>query len=91
MPWRDEEKDIKNQDIKILFDKWKDCIIEKEKVYVKDSNIDYETIKSELELANKREEEVENLTDPEFRVHDLQRPENSLEYDIQSKCSYEIG
>ena len=84
MPWRDEEKDIKNQDIKVLFDQWKDCIIEKEKVYVKDSNIDYETIKSDLELAYKREEELEYSTDPEFRVHDLQRPENSLEYDIRS-------
>ena len=85
MPWRDEEKDIDNQDIKALFNQWKDHIIEKEKNYIKESDIDYESIKSELELQYDREEELEDAIDSEFRVHDLQRPENSLECDILSK------
>ena len=86
MPWRNEELDIDNQNISLLFDKWKDRIIEMEKSFVKDSDIDYESIKSELESEiNHMEEELRQETDPEFRVHDLQRPENSLDYDIQSK------
>ena len=87
MPWRDEEEDIDKQDIQTLFNQWKNRIIEKEKTYIKDSDIDYESIKSELELEHKRIEELEDPTDPEFRIHDLQRPENSLECDIQSKTN----
>ena len=83
MPWRDEDRDISPDYVINLFNQWSDRIIESEKYYIKNCEIDYESIKERLESEEYREsEDFKQETEDEFKIFDLQRPENSLVYEI---------
>ena len=89
IPWRDEDRDISADNIMSLFNQLSDRIKETEKYYTKNCEIDYESIRERIESEEyRRFEEFKLETEDEYKIFDLQRPENSLDYEIQANPSH---
>jgi predicted ATPase len=99
IPWRSEEGELINIDVRQKFIENIQLIERKEHQYNHNINVDFDKIRQEIEsnfnneIDNQLDENEDDMsdksTDKDFEVYDLQRPYYELENDVQIKKTIE--
>jgi len=84
IPWRNEDSELINIDVKKKFEQNLELIHINQKKYVYNSDVDYDIITDAIEKeSNEMANNVEYLENNDFDIFDLQRPEYNNEIELK--------